>query len=91
VRELAGFATHKPFECVGTFEEVRASLKYLLSAGILSESINGDLADLHSQIISTSTAPIQDILARWNAQHFVPDELAELLRIHLVDAGERLT
>jgi hypothetical protein len=90
-RELAGCTEHKPFECVGTFEEVRACLTHLFSTKTLQASNNPELAQLDTQIKSTAAGSIEEILARWNTEHFIPRDLVEFLRVHLSNAAERLT
>lgn len=89
-RALAGFTAHKPFECVGTFEEVRACLAHLIPANTFIAANTAEIAALHAEIKSTSTAPLREILARWNSQHFVRGDLSELLRTNLLTSIERL-
>lgn len=59
--ELNGTAPVKPFECVGTVEEVRACV----------EAVNG------------SRNKVNEILARFNNEHFLPEKLEQILKSRL--------
>lgn len=72
--ELCGYAENKPFECVGTYEEV----KYAVSKTI--QNIDGELPFLlkyyqeHFEIID------KDILKNYNENNNLPKEFDEILR-----------
>jgi hypothetical protein len=89
-RELAGFAEHKPFECVGTYEEVCACLAQLFSSNVLTVKDHNELHALITSTNSASAAPVREILTRWNTAHFVPSDLAGQLRAFLSNAVEGL-
>ena len=59
--ELNGTAPVKPFECVGTVEEVRACM----------EAVNGN------------RDKVEDILRRFNENHFLPPQFEQILKDHL--------
>ncbi|MCR5014724.1 MAG: hypothetical protein K6A28_08140 [Bacteroidales bacterium] len=70
--ELNGTAAVKPFECVGTVEEVRACVDFMKDrAGtIVDQSPSGD-------------ASVDEILHRFNEEHFLPEKFVELLKKHI--------
>lgn len=70
--ELNGTAPVKPFECVGTVEEVRACVDFMKDrAGtIVDGSPRGD-------------ASVDEILHRFNEEHFLPEKFVELLKKHI--------
>jgi hypothetical protein len=74
--ELSGTSSVKPFECVGTVEEVRASVDFLSSANEVSDS---DIVAHcpHAQ------SEVSDYLKRFNEDHFLPDVFVELLKSKL--------
>jgi hypothetical protein len=90
-QELAGLTEHKPFECVGTYEEVRASILHLIETDALTETPSSDLAKLRAQLISIPQEPIRNILRRWNEHHFLDTTLGSLLREQVRHATEGLT
>jgi hypothetical protein len=59
--ELNGTAPVKPFECVGTVEEVRACM----------EAVNGN------------RKAVEEILGRFNKEHFLPNRFEEILKRHI--------
>ena len=59
--ELNGTAAVKPFECVGTVEEVRACM----------EAVNGN------------RNPVNEILDRFNNEHFLPEKFVQILKSRL--------
>ena len=66
--ELNGTSAVKPFECVGTVEEVRACVDYMKDrAGtIVEESPKG-------------VATVDEILKRFNEEHFLPEQFVSIL------------
>lgn len=75
LKELRGLTEEKPFECVGTVDEVNLALnqalkynKYPIPAGlILSDEPEKDLA-------------FKAALKDWNPEHFAPKKLESILR-----------
>ena len=59
--ELNGTAPVKPFECVGTVEEVRACM----------DAVNGN------------RKAVEEILGRFNKEHFLPNRFEEILKRHI--------
>jgi len=76
LEELNGTAAVKPFECVGTVEEVRACIN---AAGISTGSMTPPSKVLESVEGST----IEEILHRFNKEHFLPERFEQILKVHL--------
>ena len=70
--ELTGIAEVKPFECVGTVEEVRACVDYM-------KAREGTIAENSPQSEST----VEEILKRFNEEHFLPEKFVEILKSKL--------
>lgn len=70
--ELNGTSPVKPFECVGTVEEVRACVDSMKDrAGtIVEDAPRGD-------------ASVEEILRRFNGEHFLPEPFVDLLKSKL--------
>ena len=66
--ELNGTAPVKPFECVGTVEEVRACM----------EAVNGN------------RDKVDDILHRFNENHFLPEKFEQILKTALAEGIDAL-
>ena len=84
LRALLGLDRDKPFECVGTKEETRAAL-YLCIEAYRNQGIElpPALQALEQTILSShSDLPklARGILTAWTFQHYIPSDLAELLR-----------
>jgi hypothetical protein len=78
--ELAGLSDHKPFECVGTFEEVRSCLLHLIQGPDATlAAIQGAQALRESHEIAGAT-PLPELLCRWNSDHFLNASLESVLR-----------
>ena len=84
VRELAGLSIHKPFECVGTFEEVRACLNYIFLQPELRrliqdayQAIGPELAGIN---VPESNPPLQSMLNRWSSENKLNERLTKLLK-----------
>lgn len=68
-QELNGTAAVKPFECVGTVEEVRACVDFMKEKqGTIAES--SPKAD----------ATVEEILIRFNEEHFLPERFVGILK-----------
>ena len=70
--ELNGTSAVKPFECVGTVEEVRACVDFMNDrvGTIVEDSPKGD-------------ATVEEILKRFNHEHFLPEKFVNLLKSKL--------
>ena len=66
LEELNGTAAVKPFECVGTVEEVRACIN---AVSKVPEPVEGPT--------------IEEILSRFNTQHFLPPQFEQILKSRL--------
>ena len=70
--ELNGTAAVKPFECVGTVEEVRACVDAM--------------PERKGTLVETSPrgeATVDEILRRFNGEHFLPERFERILKTHL--------
>ena len=73
--ELNGTASVKPFECVGTVEEVRACI----NAGISSfRQAQGSMIAEASVPVKSPT--VDEILNRFNNDHFLPEKFEKILK-----------
>lgn len=75
--ELNGTAPVKPFECVGTVEEVRACMKV---AGISTGSMTAGFVKV-PELVEEPT--VEEILNRFNTQHFLPAQFEQILKSRL--------
>ncbi len=76
LEELNGTAAVKPFECVGTVEEVRACLK---DAGISTGSMTAA-----AKVPEPVEGPtVEEILSRFNTHHFLPPKFEQILKSRL--------
>jgi hypothetical protein len=75
--ELNGTAPVKPFECVGTVEEVRACMKV---AGISTGSMTAGFVKI-LELVEGPT--VEEILNRFNTQHFLPAQFEQILKSRL--------
>ena len=90
LEELNGTAAVKPFECVGTVEEVRACLK---DAGISIGSVTDNLDKVPEPVegpIQKVKVPepvegptVKEILNRFNTNHFLPPQFEQILKNRL--------
>lgn len=80
ILELAGYANHKPFECVGTYEEVRSCLTQLIDAGQLHPASNLSSINLAQKLANSEIVPLSHLIKRWNNEHFLNDKLELILR-----------
>ena len=95
LEELNGTAAVKPFECVGTVEEVRACLK---DADISTGSMTADFVKVPEPAVAelsrsveglnkTAKVPepvegptVKEILHRFNTNHFLPPQFEQILK-----------
>ena len=76
LEELNGTAAVKPFECVGTVEEVRACLK---DAGISTGTMTAA-----AKVPEPVEGPtVNEILSRFNTHHFLPTKFERILKSRL--------
>ena len=73
LEELNGTAPVKPFECVGTVEEVQACL-----------AATGQAPELVPEPVEGREGPtVTEILNRFNSHHFLPAKFEQILKSHL--------
>ena len=77
LEELNGTAAVKPFECVGTVEEVRACLK---DAGISTGSMTAAFVKVPEPVEGPT---VEEILSRFNTHHFLPTKFERILKSRL--------
>lgn len=70
--ELNGTSAVKPFECVGTVEEVRACVDHM-------KDRKGTIAEVSPK----ADATVEEILGRFNEENFLPPQFVELLKTKL--------
>ena len=79
--ELNGTAAVKPFECVGTVEEVRACAN---AAGISTGSMTAAFAKVPELVPELVEGPtVEEILSRFNTHHFLPEKFEQILKNRL--------
>ena len=72
LEELNGTAAVKPFECVGTVEEVRACL-----------AATGQAPERSLSISKSEGPTVEEILNRFNNEHFLPEKFEQILKTRL--------
>ena len=75
--ELNGTAAVKPFECVGTVEEVRACVN---ATGISTSLMAAGSAKV-PELVEGPT--VDEILHRFNSEHFLPEKFEQILKSRL--------
>ena len=70
--ELNGTSAVKPFECVGTVEEVRACVDAMRDR-------KGTIAEVSPK----ADATVEEILRRFNDEHFLPSRFVDILKTRL--------
>jgi hypothetical protein len=87
IRELLGFAEHKPFECVGTREEMLVALYLAIrQAKARSSTLPAVLRYIEADIVPQHPdlpQRVRSILSAWSDQHHLPLEYVDLLKEHL--------
>ena len=89
LEELNGTAAVKPFECVGTVEEVRACLKdagistgSMTAAAKVPEPVEGPTQKV--KVPEPVEGPtVEEILQRFNTNHFLSPKFEQILKNHL--------
>ncbi len=75
--ELIGITTAKPFECVGTRDEIISTLNYLCAKGLKYELLNYyKTLDLYKE----STSAFYELLKNLNGHHFLEHKLERLIK-----------
>jgi len=83
--ELMGLTPAKPFECVGTLDEVNAVIRMLTQKSV-AQSFPALLKPVRLiETTSGSDADFNDLLTHFDEQHFLTDELVTLLKKALHD------
>ena len=87
MRELLGFAEHKPFECVGTREEMLVALFLSIQqAKARSSTLPAVLRYVELNIVPQHlelSQRVMSILRAWSDQHHLPLEYTDLLKKRL--------
>jgi hypothetical protein len=79
LEELNGTAAVKPFECVGTVEEVRACLN---ATAKVPEPVEGP--NNKAKVPEPVEGPtVEEILSRFNTNHFLPPQFEQILKTRL--------
>ena len=84
--ELNGTAEVKPFECVGTVEEVRACINEGISTGSMTAGFTKvpDSSVPELSVPEPVEGPTVDvILSRFNNEHFLPEKFEQILKSRL--------
>jgi hypothetical protein len=93
LRELLGFTAHKPFECVGTTEEILVAL-YLgvQKAKAQDGALPAVLRHVEAEILPRHPnlpQRVENLLHAWSDQHHLPQEYATVLKSRLADQDDR--
>ncbi|MBI3802121.1 MAG: hypothetical protein HY268_34765 [Deltaproteobacteria bacterium] len=87
MRELLGFAEHKPFECVGTREEMLVALYLgIQQAKTRDRTLPAVLRHVEVNLVPQHpdlSQRVKSILHAWSDQHHLPLAYTDLLRKHL--------
>jgi hypothetical protein len=78
IRDLLGKGELKPFECVGTKEEVSAAL-----CVFLKDKDSNLLYDSIRSMLSNNESDIKELLIEWNIDNSLPPTLIEFIKIEL--------
>ena len=86
--QLNGTAPVKPFECVGTVEEVRACINAGISAGSMTPTFAKSPERVPEssvpELVEGNEGPTIDvILNRFNNEHFLPEKFEQILKSRL--------
>jgi hypothetical protein len=80
IEELSGIADNKPFECIGTVEEVNAALDEMVKMYKKDElPYLLRMFKQRGRSVSSSPADFQQRLHHLESDHFVPDKYLNLL------------
>ncbi len=87
--QLAGYGEHKPFECVGTYEEVRSALAHIAKKFAVYPEYMSIMNQLKN-LAGLDAVPIKTILSGWDEQNYLPAQMEHILRARLFSAMEGL-
>jgi UDP-N-acetyl-alpha-D-muramoyl-L-alanyl-L-glutamate epimerase len=82
--QLCGLEEEKPFDCIGTIDEVNAALHAAINK-YRDENIPV-LLQRYKQSLNCNTDndnSFRDLLTQFNTRHFIPDQFLQTLKIHL--------
>jgi len=82
--QLCGLEEEKPFDCIGTIDEVNAALHATIkkySNENLPLLLQGYKQSRHYK--TDNDAVFQDLLTRFNSRHFIPDHFLQTLKARL--------
>ncbi len=77
--QLAGLTEEKPFECVGTIEEVSAALNYLINSKPPAQ-LPALLRDYQEKVQGVRFNSLEQQLQKWNGEHFLRDDHEKILK-----------
>jgi len=90
LNQLTGFAATKPFECVGTMDEVNATLSHFIDASHDIKKRNNTANEPLPYLLAwyagkrreraTGNTPLEEFLQAYNEDHFLTDAFNALLR-----------
>lgn len=78
MKQLAGFSEEKPFECVGTIDEVNAALCHTIRFQYKNKYLPF-LLSAYSDMMGLGECNLQFLLESWNADNFLDDKMNTLL------------
>lgn len=81
--ELNGTAAVKPFECVGTVEEVRACVNAGISSGSMTDGLAKGPEMVPEHVEGREGPTVEEILHRFNNEHFLPEKFEQILKSKL--------
>ncbi len=76
--ELTGVADEKPFECVGTIDEVNAALEFIIN--ISKQTTLPVLLSHYHQKAKAGFPTFQNLLQQYNHENFLPAQFEEILK-----------
>ncbi len=82
--QLTGFAPEKPFECIGTINEVNSALGHLVDS-MGAENLPKLLRYYHQKTAGIRFSSLNDQLKYWDSQHNLQPYLEEMLRTTLME------
>ncbi len=78
LKQLAGFSDEKPFECVGTIDEVNAALCYTIKHHYKNRSLPF-LLSTYNDIKDFGDCNLQYLLENWNSENYLSGDLGTFL------------
>lgn len=82
IRDLLGVGLHKPLECVGTAEEVKAGLLSFYSSLRKNQDMHSETEYVEKELLTnlSKDSGFLQHLSEWNENSFVPENLKEVLK-----------